>query len=173
MTSYTVANLKTKEVRYEYDGLDRRFRRRLDSNGDGDFIDTGDASQRLLYDTNVQDDSFAEVVQMIDETSVGVPDVNKRTHRFFNGPEPDMVFADEVFSATNTPADILWLLQDQQQTVTDVATMSSTSGTATLRNHLEYNAFGDITSLSKRLVAPGGNTYNIINSPGKKLRDGK
>ena len=96
---------------------------------------------------------FHELVQTNDETS-GVPDTSKRTHRFLNGPVPDMVLVDEVFNSSGTPTDILWLLQDQQQTVTDVATMSSTSGTATLRNHLEYNAFGDITSQTNSAYAP-------------------
>jgi RHS repeat-associated protein len=175
--SYTAANVKTKEVRYEYDGLNRRFRRRLDNNGDGDFVDSGDVRERLLYDTNAVTNGFAalsplprlggegqgegafastfhELVQTISETTAGVPDTTKRKHRFLNGPQPDMVLVDEVFNTSGTPTDILWLLQDHQNTVTDVATMSSTSGQGTLRNHLEYNAFGEITSQTNSTYAP-------------------
>jgi RHS repeat-associated protein len=83
-----------------------------------------------------------------------VPDTSKRKHRFLNGPQPDMVLVDEVFNSTGTPTDILWLLHDHQNTVTDVATMSSTSGQATHRNHLEYNAFGAITSQTNATYAP-------------------
>jgi RHS repeat-associated protein len=65
-----------------------------------------------------------------------------------------MVLVDEVFNSTGTPTDILWLLHDHQNTVADVATMSSTSGPGTLRNHLEYNAFGAITSQTNATYAP-------------------
>lgn len=149
-------DIKTKEVRYEYDALDRRFRRRVDNNGDGDFIDTTgtpDVRERLLYDTNPVNPEFDEVVQIISETTAGVPDTDKRTHRFLNGPQPDMVLTDEIFTATGTPNDILWLLQDHQNSVTDVATIP-TSGSAILRNHLEYNAFGQITSQTDATYAP-------------------
>jgi RHS repeat-associated protein len=93
-------------------------------------------------------------VSIHSETTAGVPDTSKRKHRFLNGPQPDMVLVDEVFNSTGTPTDILWLLHDHQNTVTDVATMSSTSGQATLRNHLEYNAFGAITSQTNATYQP-------------------
>ncbi|MBL8815342.1 MAG: hypothetical protein JNL58_04885 [Planctomyces sp.] len=54
-----------------------------------------------------------------------------------------------------TPSDILWLLQYHQNTVTDVATMAgSGNNTATLKNHLVYNAFGTITSQTNSQYQP-------------------
>jgi len=91
---------------------------------------------------------FHELIQTINEVT------GNRTHRFLNGPQPDMVLTDEVFNSSGTPTDILWLLQDHQNSVTDVGTMSSTSGQATHRNHLEYNAFGQITSQTNSAYAP-------------------
>jgi YD repeat-containing protein len=48
VTSYTSVGTTTQKVQYEYDGLNRRFRRKVDTNGDGSF----EVNQRLLYDTN-------------------------------------------------------------------------------------------------------------------------
>jgi RHS repeat-associated protein len=86
-------------------------------------------------------------VQIIDEPS------GKREHRFLNGPQPDMVLVDELFTSTDDPDDILWLLQDSQNTVTDVATIGTT-GQAQLRNQIEYHAFGEITSQTNSAYQP-------------------
>jgi RHS repeat-associated protein len=126
-----------------------------------------EVSERLLYDTNVftppadiaarhsraggnpvADAPMHELVQTVNEVT------GHRSHRFLNGPQTDMVLVDEVFNSTGTPTDILWLLHDRQNTVTDVATLPSTSGQATHRNHLEYNAFGEITSQTNSTYAP-------------------
>ena len=64
-----------------------------------------------------------------------------------------MVLADEVFSSSGSPDDILWLLQDHQNSVTDVATIPA-SGQAQLVNHIEYNAFGAITSQTNSSYQP-------------------
>jgi len=158
-----VANVETSDVRYVYDALDRRIRRKADTNNNDTVFEVSD---RLLYDTNpvlsalprfggegqgegaFASAGFHELIQTINEVT------GNRNHRFLNGPQPDMVLVDEVFNGTGTPTDILWLLHDHQNTVTDVATMSSTSGQATLRNHLEYNAFGAITSQTNSAYAP-------------------
>jgi RHS repeat-associated protein len=162
--AFTSGNEETSDVRYEYDALDRRIRRKVDTNNNDSAFEV---SERLLYDTNVftppadiparhsreggnpvSDAPMHELVQTVNELT------GHRTHRFLNGPQPDMVLVDEVFNSSGTPTDILWLLQDHQNTVTDVATMSSTSGQGTLRNHLEYNAFGAITSQTNSTYAP-------------------
>jgi len=161
--AFTVANVETSDVRYVYDALDRRIRRKADTNNNDTVFEVSD---RLLYDTNpvlsalprfggegqgegaFASAGFHELIQTINEVT------GNRNHRFLNGPQPDMVLVDEVFNGTGTPTDILWLLHDHQNTVTDVATMSSTSGQATLRNHLEYNAFGAITSQTNSAYAP-------------------
>jgi len=92
---------------------------------------------------------FHELVQTVNEVT------GNRSHRFLNGPQPDMVLVDEVFNGTGTATDILWLLHDHQNTVTDVATLPSTGpAQATHRNHIEYNAFGAITSQTNSAYAP-------------------
>ena len=50
-----------------------------------------------------------------------------RKHQFPNGPEVDMVLADELFSAAGTPDDVLWLLPDHQNSVTDFAAIPASS----------------------------------------------
>jgi len=143
VASYTITNIKTKEIQYQYDGLDRRIRRRIDANGNGVFTDAGDLQERFVYDTNVQNPSYSEVVQVLDESNNFAV-----KHRFLNGPALDQVFSDQT-----ADGNILWLLQDNQQTVTDVADFQqdansdgSADGKATLVNHLIYNALGQVTA---------------------------
>lgn len=149
VTSYNSSDVKTQEVVYAYDALNRRIRRKVDTDGNGSY----EVNQRLLYDTNVIDPSYHEVVQIIDGSDeADITDLT-REHRFLNGPYPDMVLVDEVFTSSGTPDDILWLLHDHQNTVTDVATIP-TSGSAELENHIEYDAFGKITSQSDSNYQP-------------------
>jgi RHS repeat-associated protein len=67
-----------------------------------------------------------------------------------NGPAIDQVFADETGGNG-----VLWYLSDTQNTVRDVAKYESTTvGTqATVRNHLEYNTFGIVTSVDDPTTA--------------------
>ena len=109
--SFTSGNVKTQQVKYEYDGLDRRIRRQVDATGNGLFTDVDDIKERFVYDTNLMNSSFSEVVQVLDEShNFAVK------HRFLNGPELDQMFSDQTADGS-----IFWLLQDNQQTVTDVA----------------------------------------------------
>jgi len=140
VVSYTINNVKTKEIQYQYDGLDRRIRRKVDLNGNGVFTDAGDLQERFVYDTNVQNPSYSEVVQVLDESNNFA-----LKHRFLNGPALDQVFSDQT-----ADGNILWLLQDNQQTVTDVADFGdsnsdgSADGKSILVNHLTYNASGQV-----------------------------
>jgi RHS repeat-associated protein len=106
------------------------------------------AKQRFLYDTNVVDPSFDEIVIVLDETLNITNPTLQEQHVFLNGPEIDQVFADQ-----NSATTILWYLSDHQNTVRDVATMTygDTANTAnanmpTVRNHLEYDSFGNVTA---------------------------
>jgi len=47
--AFTVANVETSDVRYDYDALDRRIRRKADTNNNDTVFEVSD---RLLYDTN-------------------------------------------------------------------------------------------------------------------------
>jgi RHS repeat-associated protein len=137
VTKKSSSNVTLQTVTYEYDGLDRRMRRTV-QNGSGTITQ----KQRFLYDSNVIDTSFDEVVIVLDELVSGQA-YQQVDHRYLNGPEIDQVFADE------TPGDsVLWYLSDQQNTVRDVARYATiTAGAlATVRNHLEYDSFGNVTS---------------------------
>jgi len=83
----------------------------------------------------------------------------KVDHRYMNGPAIDQVFADETGGNG-----VLWYLSDTQNTVRDVAKYASTTaGTqATVRNHLEYNSFGNVTSADDPTTA----TVNDGDRPG-------
>ena len=137
ITKYSPANVLQWTLSYEYDGLDRRTRRTV-RNAAG----TVTVQQRFLYDSNVIDPSFDEVVIVLDERLAGEP-YQKVDHRYMNGPAIDQVFADETGGNG-----VLWYLSDTQNTVRDVAKYASTTaGTqATVRNHLEYNTFGIVTT---------------------------
>lgn len=92
-----------------------------DTNLNG-VIDTGEPVERYIWDGD-------EVVLTLDADG-------NVTHRFLHGPEVDQVFADE------TAADgVLWYLTDNLHSVRDVV-----DSTGTVVNHLEYSAFGRITS---------------------------
>ena len=134
---YTLANALVWTLSYEYDGLDRHTRRTV-RNAAG----TVTVQQRFLYDSNVIDRSFGEVVIVLDERLAGEP-YQKVDHRYMNGPAIDQLFADETGGNG-----VLWYLSDTQNTVRDVAKYeSTTAGTqATVRNHLEYNTFGIVTT---------------------------
>ncbi|MEQ9406896.1 MAG: Calx-beta domain-containing protein [Fuerstiella sp.] len=148
VTRYAYGNSGTNyesKVEYEYDGQNRRIRRKVDSNGDQTF----DVQQRFVYDTNVLDASFDEVVLILDETQswdAGTDTFDPAVEsRLMNGPLLDQVFAEEDGSG-----EIFWLLQDNQQTVRDVARFTQLDGDAPheaeLVNHLDYDAFGKIVS---------------------------
>lgn len=140
VTQKNSAGATQKTTTYEYDGLDRRIRRSV-SNAAGTVTE----KQRFLFDSNVTDGSTAEVVLVLDELASGLP-YQEVDHRFMNGPAIDQVFANEGSGSGNQ---VLWYLSDSQNTVRDVAQYSATTAgsTAKIRNHLEYDAFGNVTSV--------------------------
>ncbi len=153
VTKKSVSNVTQQTVTYEYDGLNRRTRRSVQN-----AANTITQKQRFLYDSNVMNASFDEVVMVLDELVTGQA-YQQVDHRYLNGPDIDQVFADE------TPGDsVLWYLSDQQNTVRDVAKYASTTpGTqATVRNHLEYDSFGNVTSTDD----PTTGTTNDGDQPG-------
>ena len=129
--------------------------------------------QRFLYETNAlssllplggegarRADEAAnwEPVIVLDERLAGEP-YQEVDHRYMNGPAIDQVFADETGGNG-----VLWYLSDTQNTVRDVAKYASTAaGTqATVRNHLEYNTFGIVTTADDPTTA----TVNDGDRPG-------
>gem|GEM_PF-440553 len=168
VTKRSAVNAVLQTVTYEYDGLDRRIRRTV-ANSAG----TVTTQQRFLYDTNVlssllplggegarraDEGAVWEVVIVLDERLAG-ESYQKVDHRYMNGPAIDQVFADETGGNG-----VLWYLSDTQNTVRDVAKFASTStgSLATVRNHLEYNTFGNVTSADDPTTA----TVNDGDRPG-------
>ena len=92
-----------------------------------------------------------EQVIMLDELANAQPYLQV-DHRYMNGPAIDQVFADE---GSGTGNQVLWYLSDSQNTVRDVAkyTTVTTGGTAKIRNHLEYDSFGNVTSVDDPTTA--------------------
>jgi len=168
ITKYSSANVLQWTLSYEYDGLDRRTRRTF-RNAAG----TVTVQQRFLYETNAlssllplggegarraDEGANWEPVIVLDERLAGEP-YQKVDHRYMNGPAIDQVFADETGGNG-----VLWYLSDTQNTVRDVAKYASTTaGTqATVRNHLEYNTFGIVTTADDPTTA----TVNDGDRPG-------
>ncbi|MBA3570095.1 MAG: RHS repeat-associated core domain-containing protein [Pyrinomonadaceae bacterium] len=123
VTFRTSAGVKTKEVTYKYDAFDRRIAKDVDTNGDG-VIDGG---ERFIYDGG-------DLVLKTDAAGT-------ITNRYLHGPDFDQVFADE-----SSVDDILWALADNLGTVRDWIEYNDTTGTTSVFNHLEYDAFGNIIS---------------------------
>lgn len=155
VASYNSSAALQQNVVYEYDGTDRRLRRKVDTNGNGTF----DVQERFVYSKNVNQTGYDEVVMVLDETAdwsvsgeTFSPDVE---HRLMNGPMLDQVFADEVSNG-----DVLWNLHDSQYTVRDVAKFSDSNsngavdGKADLVNHLTYNDFGEVTAETNSSYSP-------------------
>ena len=124
----------TKRVDYTYDAFDRRLTKRVDANGDG----TTDTNQRFLYDTNVGDPSFAEVVMIIDG------DDFSPEKRYLHGPMVDQVFAEVSMDNTSGDPDVLWMLTDHQGSVRDVLEYDQANNSTDLVSHLTYDAFGTL-----------------------------
>ena len=135
---FYVGGQLSKQVEYEYDAYDRRLTRRVDANGNGSW----ETQQRFVYDTNVGDPSFAEVIMILDEGN----DFAEES-RYLQGAVVDQVFA-EVDA--DTGGNVNWLLPDHQGTIRDVfdytsADSSSTgSGDTEITNHLTYDSFGQL-----------------------------
>jgi len=159
VTKKSSANAVIQTVDYEYDGLDRRIRRTV-SNAAGSVTD----KQRFLYDSNElqmyssRSAVMEEQVIALDQT-LNVAPYLQVDHRYMNGPAIDQVFADEAPGNS-----VLWYLSDLQNTVRDVAKYVSTAanGKATVYNHLEYDTFGNVTSVDN----PATPTANDGTQPG-------
>ena len=75
----------------------------------------------------------SDIVLVTDETGA-------ITHRYLHGPAIDQIFADEQLGE-----DVRWALSDNQGTVCDWVVEDTTTGTTSIVDHLDYNAYGQIT----------------------------
>ncbi|MFM7562159.1 MAG: RHS repeat domain-containing protein, partial [Planctomycetota bacterium] len=147
VSRYTPGNSLIQKVEYQYDGIDRRIRRTV-TNANGTVVE----QQRFLYDQNIGDGQFEEAVLVLNELSGSMPS-SQVQHRYLNGVLVDQVFADE-----NSLGKVLWYLQDDLQTVRDVAVYESgmPNEFARVRNHLEYDSFGKLLDADDRQTAAQG-----------------
>ena len=73
------------------------------------------------------------------------------SNRYLHGPALDMVLADEQLDPSTGALDhVYWLLGDNLGTVRDMAEYDDQSGITAIANHIQYDAFGGITSQTNR-----------------------
>lgn len=123
VTFKTSAGVVTKKIAYTYDAFDRLIAKQVDATGDGTY----ELAERYVYDGS-------DIVLVTDETGA-------ITHRYLHGPAIDQIFADEQLGE-----DVRWALSDNQGTVRDWVVEDTTTGTTSIVDHLDYNAYGQITA---------------------------
>jgi RHS repeat-associated protein len=122
----------TKQVKYEYDALDRRTSRSLDVDGNGTIDNVVYwVNQGLRSENGNAGDSVA--LQLNSSGAV--------THRMFRGTLVDEVLAEEQVNSAN----LLWSLPDHLGSVRDIARLNS-QGTVEIANHIVYDPFGSTVS---------------------------
>ena len=153
--TFYVGGQLSKKVEYTYDAYDRRLTRHVDADGNSTF----ETKQRFVYDTNVSDPSFAEVIMILDETNH-----YGEESRFLQGAMVDQVFA-EVSS--NTGSNVEWLLPDHHGTIRDVFDYESQYQTSsgeeetTVTSHLTYDSFGRLVEVDDpETIADNDGSYD-------------
>ena len=70
------------------------------------------------------------------------------TNRLVHGPQVDEAVADEVFATWDPEAegDVYWLLNDNQQTIRDVASYNAGLDETTVVNHRQFDGFGGLAA---------------------------
>ncbi|MFM8583809.1 MAG: RHS repeat-associated core domain-containing protein, partial [Planctomycetaceae bacterium] len=141
VTSHSSTGTQTSQVTYSYDLHDRRISRSVDADGNGTF----ETVQRFAYDGS-------DLVLTFSGST------NRLTNRYLHGPGIDEILADEQISATGA-ATVIWSLADRLGTVRDLVQHSTTTGTTTLVNHIQYDTFGQLLSQTNPTQPPWfGNT---------------
>jgi RHS repeat-associated protein len=121
-----------KQTDYTYDVFDRRLSKSIDDDGAG----SGAASvQRFVYYGH-------HIVMEFDGNNAG-----DLTHRYLHGPVIDQILADEEVTSLTQAGTMRWPLADNLGTVRDLVDSS-----ASVLNHLKYDAYGKVTSESNAAV---------------------
>jgi RHS repeat-associated protein len=111
---------------------DRRLSKSIDADGAGSGAAT---VQRFVYYGH-------HIVMEFDGNNAG-----DLTHRYLHGPVIDQILADEEVTSLNQAGTMRWPLADNLGTVRDLVDSS-----ATVLNHLKYDAYGKVTSESNAAV---------------------
>ncbi|MCI0333620.1 MAG: NucA/NucB deoxyribonuclease domain-containing protein [Planctomycetes bacterium] len=129
---------------YVYDAEGRRVQRAHDLDGAGPVAA---ASEYFVYDGS--------------QLAMTFNDSKELAHRYLHGPQGDQVLVDEVFAAgaggQRVSDEVLWLLADHQGSIRDVV-----DDTGALRNHVEYDSFGNITQEGVPQPAGSGASANAV-----------
>jgi RHS repeat-associated protein len=134
VTRNSAGGAVTSRVQYQYDPLDQRVGKDIDSNGDGTF----EKRERFIHEDG-------EVLAVVNTSW-------QRLNRYLHGPLVDQVLAEEVVNPSSGQAtQVNWLLGDHLGTVRDVARHSA--GSTTVVDHIFYSSFG--VEVSHSAADPG------------------
>ena len=136
----TSAGTLTKRVHFGYDALNRRYLQTVE-NGSGTILST-------VYYVNQgfrkdRGDAGDEIALRLDGTGAVIS-------RYLHGSLVDEVLAEENIGSGGA-RDVLWAMTDHQGSVRDLARV--TAGTASVVNHIVYDAFGKTVSETDAAIA--------------------
>jgi RHS repeat-associated protein len=134
------AGTLTKRVHFGYDALNRRYLQTVE-NGSGTILST-------VYYVNQgfrkdRGDAGDEIALRLDGTGSVIS-------RYLHGSLVDEVLAEENIGSGGV-RDVLWAMTDHQGSVRDLARV--TAGTASVVNHIVYDAFGKTVSETDTAIA--------------------
>jgi len=130
VTEYEGAN-RSRTIEYLYDALGRRVGKTVTPS-------VGPArTERFIYDDQ-------DIVLRFTGAAVA--------NRYLHGPMIDQVLADEQLESGAGEARVLWPLTDHLGTVRDLLEYDAGSGESSVVNHLQYDAFGQVTAESAEAV---------------------
>ena len=136
----TSAGTLTKRVHFGYDALNRRYLQTVE-NGSGTILST-------VYYVNQgfrkdRGDAGDEIALRLDGAGAVIS-------RYLHGSLVDKVLSEENIGSDGA-RDVLWAMTDHQGSVRDLARV--TSGTASVVNHIVYDAFGETVSETDAAIA--------------------
>lgn len=130
-----------KEVGFTYDVFNRWIGREVDPDGETGSADI--EQTKFVYDGG-------QIALQFDKTGTGDLADSDLSHRYLWGPAVDQILADEAVADLSTAGDVLWPLADNLGTVRDL--VEYTGGLTLNRNHIKYDAFGNVTAESDSAV---------------------
>jgi RHS repeat-associated protein len=80
------------------------------------------------------------------------PELSDLADRYLWAPVVDLLLSDEKLTAPDEPGDIYWALQDNLNTVRDIAHYDPQTDTTSVANHRVFDAFGNMTSQTNAAV---------------------
>jgi RHS repeat-associated protein len=122
----------SRRVEYTYDAFDRRIKKAIDEDADGDLTESADAVWQYVYDGQ-------DIILAFDKA-------NALKNRYLHGPAVDQILADEQYggdSLHDEPAtetgNVYWPLADHQGSIRDWV-----ENDGDVARHTVFDAFGNI-----------------------------